>query len=40
MWSDWKEFGFPNSGGKEDQPALWVDIIRLFNTCAKKMGVQ
>lgn len=37
MWNDWKEFGFPESGGTNDQGALWLSIIRLFQSCAKKL---
>ena len=39
MWRDWKMLGFPNSGGSMDQPALWLDIIRLMQSCADKMEV-
>jgi len=37
MWQDWKTFGFSESGGTNDQPALWMDIIRLIESCARKM---
>ncbi|MGV0982619.1 MAG: hypothetical protein ACOYB0_09680 [Polynucleobacter sp.] len=40
MWTDWKEFGFPCAGGTQDQPALWLIIVRLFQSCFKKLEEQ
>lgn len=28
MWKDWKTFGFPESGGLNNQPCLWTMVIR------------
>jgi hypothetical protein len=39
MWRDWKMFGFPKSGGSDDQGALYMDIIRTMQLYADKMGV-
>jgi hypothetical protein len=40
MWRDHKEFGYPNSGGSMDQPALWLDIVRVMKDCAAMMKVS
>jgi hypothetical protein len=40
MWRDWQTFGFPEAGGLNDQPCLWLDIMRLFNQWAHKMKVE
>lgn len=37
MWQDWKTFGFPNSGGTNDQPALYLDILRVMNNISQKI---
>lgn len=39
MWMDWRTFGFPYAGGNMDQPALWMDVMRVMNECARIMGV-
>ena len=40
MWRDYRDFGFPEAGGLNDQPALWLDVVRLMMSCAKKMKVE
>lgn len=40
MWRDWKTFGNPYSGGYMDQGALWLDVVRLMDSCSKKMRVE
>jgi len=37
MWNDFQQFGFPEHGGKNDQGALWTDIVRLMQSCADKL---
>jgi hypothetical protein len=39
MWRTFSEFGFPDSGGTNDQGALWLDVVRTMKNCAKQMGV-
>jgi hypothetical protein len=36
MWQDWKTFGFLCAGGTEDQPALYLDIIRSMENFSKE----
>jgi len=40
MWNDWQEFGAPESGGSNDQGALWMVIIRLFNGLSNKIRAE
>jgi hypothetical protein len=40
MWRDWKCYGNPEAGGTMDQGALWLDVMRVMNTCAQKMRVE
>jgi hypothetical protein len=28
MWEDFRLFGFPHGGGYDDEPALYIDIIK------------
>ncbi len=37
MWEMYKLFGFPYSGGYDEQPAVYMDIIQALETeCAKR----
>jgi hypothetical protein len=40
IWRDFGTFGFPEAGGTMDQPALWMDLVRLMQSCADKMKVE
>jgi len=40
LWRDWKMFGFPHSGGTDEQGALYMDILRVIQSYAEKMGVS
>ncbi len=40
MWKDWQTFGFPNSGGKDDQPALYIDVLRIMNRMAERVKAE
>ena len=40
MWMDWKTYGNPEAGGTMDQGALWLDVMRLMETCSRKMRVE
>ena len=32
MWEDFRLFGFPNGGGYDNEPALYIDIIKALET--------
>jgi hypothetical protein len=36
MWNDWKTFGNPESGGTNEQPALWLLVIRYMESCSQR----
>jgi hypothetical protein len=36
MWQDWKTFGFPEAGGVNDQPYLWLLIVRNMEAFSKE----
>ncbi len=40
LWRDWRTFGFPFAGGMMDQPAFWLDIVRLMQECGEIMKVE
>jgi len=40
IWRDWKTFGNPEAGGVLDQPCLWLDVVRVMQSCADKMKVE
>jgi hypothetical protein len=40
MWRDWKLLGNPEGGGTMDQGALWLDVIRIMQSCADKAKVE
>lgn len=40
LWRDWKEFGFADSGGTNNQGSLYMDVLRYFQECARGMGIN
>lgn len=36
MWRDWQTFGHPEAGGSNDQPCLWLIVVRHMEACSKE----